>query len=106
LGGGFGRATPTAFGLIALSALLGVVIPFTADTLAARASSARVIGTLFSLDPVMGLLAGLVILGQAVPVPALAGVGLVVSAGAALVWTSGRRAGASGGEREPDQYHE
>jgi inner membrane transporter RhtA len=91
LGGGMSRMTPAAFGLIALSAILGVVVPYTADTLAARLSSARVIGTLFSLDPVMGLLAGWLILRQTVSPLAAAGVVIVVSAGALLVWSGGRR---------------
>jgi inner membrane transporter RhtA len=89
LGGGLPHMTPGAFGLIALSALLGVVVPYTADTIAAGVSSARVIGTLFSLDPVMGLVAGWLILGQEVSVIAMAGVAMVVAAGALLVWISG-----------------
>ncbi|MEV8517493.1 hypothetical protein [Dactylosporangium sp. NPDC051484] len=46
------------------------------------------VGTLFSIDPVIGALVGLLILDQAVRLPAVAGIGLVVVAGAAIVWMS------------------
>jgi inner membrane transporter RhtA len=89
-GTGMARMTPGAFGLIAMSAVLGVVVPYSADTLAARISSARVIGTLFSLDPVMGLAMGWLILRQAVSPLAIAGVVIVACAGGLLVWSGGR----------------
>jgi inner membrane transporter RhtA len=75
-------------GLMALAGLLGIVAPFTVDTLAARVSSSRVVGTLFSIDPVMGLLVGWLALGQRPTPAALAGVGLVVAAGALLAWSA------------------
>ncbi|WP_129590379.1 hypothetical protein [Cryobacterium aureum] len=52
---------PPVWGLLALSAAIGVVIPYSA----ARITSARVIGTLFSIDPAMGALIGLLLLSQA-----------------------------------------
>jgi inner membrane transporter RhtA len=90
VGGGMARMTPGALGLIAVSAVLGVVVPYSADTLAARLSSARVIGTLFSLDPVMGLAMGWLILRQAVSPLAVTGVLVVVCAGGLLVWSGGQ----------------
>lgn len=39
------------WGIIAASAVLGVAIPYTMDTLSGRITSARVVGTLFSIDP-------------------------------------------------------
>ena len=40
--------------ILTLAALIGVVIPYVSDTLAARLTSAQVVGTLFALDPVVG----------------------------------------------------
>lgn len=76
-------------GLILLvSALLGVVITFGADTLAARVSSARVVGTLFAIDPAMGAVVGKLMLGQSIAASAAVGIVLVVVAGALLVWSA------------------
>ena len=76
-------------GVLAVSALVGVVIPYAVDTIAARLTSARVVGTLFAMDPAMGTLAGLAVLGQAITLPALMGIMIVATAGALLVWTTG-----------------
>jgi inner membrane transporter RhtA len=86
---GLAHLDAPGFALLAATAVLGVVVPYTADTFAASASSARVIGTLFALDPVIGLGAGWLILDQRVGWVELAGVGLVAVAGASLVWTPG-----------------
>lgn len=80
------------WGVLAASAVVGVVVPYTVDTLAGRLTSARVIGTLFAIDPAMGALVGWLVLGQAVSARALAGIGLVCVAGALVVWVAGRRA--------------
>jgi inner membrane transporter RhtA len=88
--GGFQGLTWTNTGILLASALLGVLLPYLADTIAARLTSARVIGTLFSLDPVMGTLVGVVMLGQAINTAGVGGIAVVVAAGAGLVWTSGR----------------
>nr|WP_167151663.1 EamA family transporter [Lysinibacter cavernae] len=76
-------------GILLVSATIGVVLTFTADTLAARVSSSRVVGTLFSIDPVVGAVAGAVILGQSLTLTAVLGIVAVVGSGAALVWASG-----------------
>jgi inner membrane transporter RhtA len=73
---------------IAMSAIIGVSIPYAVDTVAARVSSARVVGTLFSMDPVVGSVVGLLFLGQAISAEAAIGVLLVAVAGAAIVWMS------------------
>jgi len=86
--GGLGTMTARTFGLLLLTATLGVLVPYLADTVAARLSGARVIGTLFSLDPIMGTLVGIVALGQAINSAGIMGIALVVLAGSALVWTS------------------
>lgn len=77
-------------GLLTASALLGVVLTFTADTLAGRMADARVVGTWFAIDPVLGCLAGWLFMGQALTWSATVGIMLVAFAGAALVWVAGR----------------
>ncbi|MEU6128234.1 EamA family transporter [Saccharopolyspora sp. NPDC047091] len=74
--------------VLAISAVIGVAIPYAVDTVAARVSSARVIGTLFSMDPVVGSLIGLLLLHQAIGTAALLGIALVVVSGASIVWMS------------------
>ena len=83
-----GNVQPPVWGLLALSAAIGVVIPYSVDTIAARITSARVIGTLFSIDPAMGALIGLLLLGQAMDPTAIAGIIVVSIAGALVVWIS------------------
>ena len=77
------------WGMLALSAVIGVAIPYAVDTLAARLTSARVIGTLFAIDPAMGTFIGWVALGQSLSVLALLGIGLVAVAGACVAWLDG-----------------
>jgi inner membrane transporter RhtA len=88
--------TGPQWGLLAFSAVLGVVLAFSVDTLAARLTSARVVGTLFALDPVLGALVGWVVLGQVISVTAWVGILTVAVSGALLVWISGRRTGTTG----------
>jgi len=74
--------------VVVASALLGVVVGFTADYLAVRASSARTVAVLLSFDPVLAALLGAVLLGQALDLLTVAGIVLVSVAGgfsAALV---------------------
>lgn len=80
----------SAWSLLAASALLGVVFAFTMDTLAGRVADARVVGTWFAADPVLGSLFGWILLGQVLGPVTIAGIVLVVAAGAALVWVAGR----------------
>ena len=75
-------------GMLALSALLGVVLPYVTDTLAGTATSARVIGVLFALDPVFGAIIGYLWLGQVLSLQAIGGIVLVIIAGSMLVWIS------------------
>ncbi len=56
--------------------------------LSGRITSARVVGTLFSIDPAMSVIIAALILRQTIT--AVAVIGVVVSlAGALLVWSSG-----------------
>ena len=70
------------WGIIAASAVLGVAIPYTMDT-------ARVVGTLFSIDPAMSVIIAALILRQTITAVAVIGVIVVSLAGALLVWSSG-----------------
>lgn len=72
-----------------MSAVCGAVIGYGMDTLAAKITSGRVIGTLFAMDPVTGLVIGWLVMGQAVSGVSMVGIVLVASAGALLVWISG-----------------
>lgn len=65
-----------------MPALIGVVVAYSVVTIAGRITSARVIGTLFSIDPAMGSLIGLVMLGEHLSVTAIFGVVLVAVSGA------------------------
>lgn len=77
-----------AVAVLALAALVGVVIPYVADTLAARYSSAAVVGTLFALDPVVGSLLGWLVAGDSLTVRMVTGIALVTVAGAVMTWRS------------------
>ncbi|MEU8775586.1 EamA family transporter [Streptomyces sp. NPDC048606] len=69
-------------------AVVGVAVPYAVDTIAARLSSARVVGTLFSIDPVMGSLIGWLVLGEHIGWTSALGILIVACAGAAVVWLS------------------
>jgi inner membrane transporter RhtA len=84
------RMDARAWWVLAAAALVGVVLPYAVDTLAARISSARVVGTLFAVDPAMGLLVGFLVLGQTVGPVELCGVALVTLSGSLLVWGARR----------------
>ena len=62
------------WGIIAASAVLGVAIPYTMDTLSGRITSARVVGTLFSIDPAMSVIIAALILRQTITAVAVIGV--------------------------------
>ena len=70
------------WGIIAASAVLGVAIPYTMDTLSGRITSARVVGTLFSIDPAMSVIIAALILRQTITAVAVIGVIVVSLAGA------------------------
>lgn len=86
-----GGLTATDGGLLVLAAIVGVVIPYSVDALAGRLTSARIIGTLFAVDPAMGALVGYWMLGERLSLTALCGIVLVMGAGALLVWSSSDR---------------
>ncbi|WP_330294376.1 EamA family transporter [Streptomyces sp. NBC_00503] len=84
-----GRASGHQWLVLAAAAVVGVAIPYAVDTIAARVSSVRVVGTLFSIVPVMGSLAGLLIFGEHISRTAVAGIVVVAGAGAVVVWLAG-----------------
>lgn len=86
-----GRVEPAQWGILAISALIGMALAFFVDTLAARLTSARVVGVLFAFDPVIGTLIGYFWLGQVLTPLAVVGIVLVVAAGAGIVWLAGAR---------------
>ena len=97
------RVEPAQWLPLAVSALLGTALAFTVDTLAGRFTSARVIGVLFAFDPALGTLVGALWLGQSLTLPALLGIGLVIVAGAGIVWFAGQHApGDPGGSEGSD----
>jgi inner membrane transporter RhtA len=77
--------------VLVLSGVLGVALAFSLDFQAVRLAGTRVVGTLFAVDPAMGALIGALLLGDRLPLSGLAGIALVVLAGAGAVWSSGRR---------------
>ncbi|WP_157000581.1 EamA family transporter [Leucobacter komagatae] len=85
------QVQPAQWGLLALSALVGTALAFSVDTIAGRLTSARTLGVFFAFDPVMGTLVGVLFLGDVLTVTALAGIVLVVLAGAGIVWSAGQR---------------
>lgn len=74
------------WGLVAVSGTVGVALAFTLDFQAVKMATARVVATLFSLDPVMGALIGALALAESLSAPVLLGMGLIVSAGAVATW--------------------
>lgn len=95
------QVTAPQWGALAMSAVIGVVIPYTVDTIAGRITSARIIGTLFAIDPAMGALIGFLMLGQSLSMAAVGGIILVAFSGAALVWLSEKSPGTAPSPKEP-----
>lgn len=58
----------------------------TLDFQAVEMAGAKVVATLFSLDPVMGTLIGALALTESLSAPLLVGMGMIVSAGAVATW--------------------
>ncbi|WP_331761871.1 EamA family transporter (plasmid) [Streptomyces anulatus] len=78
------------WGLVAVSGVVGVALAFTLDFRAVKMAGAKVVATLFSLDPLMGALVGALALAESLSAPVLVGMGLIVSAGAMATWRAER----------------
>ncbi|MFJ3214857.1 EamA family transporter [Kitasatospora sp. NPDC086801] len=90
-----GLTAPGASPLTLLAAVAGVslllpVIPYALEMTALRRMPQRVFSVLVSLEPAVSALVGLVVLGQLLGVPQLAGIGCVVAASVGATLT-GRR---------------
>lgn len=93
--------SPNAWLILTLAALIGVVIPYIADTVAARITSAQVVGTLFALDPVVGSILGWLFKGDELTTRMLIGIPMVALAGAVITWRSKPRDEAGGSAARP-----
>lgn len=85
-----GELNVRAWLVLTLAAVVGVVIPYIADTLAARFSSAQVVGTLFALDPVVGSVLGWWWAGDELTGRMVVGIVLVTLSGAIITWRSSK----------------
>ncbi|GAA3385411.1 hypothetical protein GCM10020369_18820 [Cryptosporangium minutisporangium] len=72
---------PTAFALGCVVGVLSSALPYALDLLALRRLPPRVFGVLMSLGPAVAALAGWLVLGQALTLPQVLAIGLVVLAG-------------------------
>lgn len=85
------NTTGTHVKWLIISAVCGAVIGYGADTLAAKVTSGRVIGTLFAMDPVTGSIIGWLVMHQTISTSSIVGIIVVAASGALLVWVSGGR---------------
>ncbi|GAA3866902.1 DMT family transporter [Leifsonia kafniensis] len=83
------RADGHAWLILAASGLIGVALAFSLDFIAVRLTSPRLVGTLFSIDPVMGAVIGAVVLGQVLTASVIVGILLVVVSGGVVIWLAG-----------------
>jgi inner membrane transporter RhtA len=80
-------------------AVLSSVLPYSLELVALRRLSARIFGVLLSLEPAVAALAGLVVLGQSLSRPQLAGLACVMAASASVL--GARERGGVTADREP-----
>jgi inner membrane transporter RhtA len=95
--GGRAMFTPAALGAGAAIGLLSSVVPYWLELEALRRVPARVFGVWMSLQPALGALIGLTMLGQRLSMPEWAGICCVVAASAGAARGT---AGATGAARE------
>lgn len=86
------RLDAGAWLILAITAVFGVALAYSADNIAGQLTSAAVIGVLFSIDPVIGAIAGTVLLGEVLSWWAYAGIALIAASGAYIVWSTNRSA--------------
>lgn len=86
---------PGDWGVLVIGATWGLALACVGDTLAGRLTSARVIGVLFAIGPVVGVLIGTFWLGQMLTWPVLVGIALILGAGTGIVWLADPVASAS-----------
>ncbi len=94
-GAGRDLADAHSLGLGAVVALLGALVPFSADLRALRDVPPRVFGVLMSLSPAVASGVGLVILDERLHPREVVGVAAVVAASAGTLWSARPRAAAT-----------
>lgn len=85
-----GHLTPGVLATAVGLAVLLPVLPYALEMLALRRMTPTAFGTLMSLEPAFGLLLGVILLGQAASAIQMAGIAIVVGAGA-LAQRDGKR---------------
>jgi inner membrane transporter RhtA len=80
--------SPRTWGTLALVGTVGVALAISCDFLALRLAGTTIVGTLFALDPVVGALMGLAVLGEGPPLAAVLGVAAISLAGIGLTATT------------------
>ena len=86
--GGRGLLHPSTFALGAVVSVLSAVVPFTFEVHTLRRVPARIFGVVQSLSPVVAVIVGWLLLGQALGLSQLAAVACVVAACAGTVWAA------------------
>ncbi|MGH3705397.1 MAG: EamA family transporter [Agromyces sp.] len=76
---------PADLAPLGVAAVLGVLIAFAFDMLAVRLTSARTVAVLFSFDPALAAIIGMLLLGQMLDPLTIAGIVLVCVAGGATI---------------------
>jgi inner membrane transporter RhtA len=80
--------TPAALACAAAAGLLSSAVPFLADLLALRRVPAHFFGVVMSINPVLAAAVGAAVLGEALAVPDVLAIGLIVVANAGVLATS------------------
>ena len=88
---GAGLLTLDLLPLALLVALLSAAIPFSLEMYALPRLPARTFAVFTSLEPVFGILAGLVILGEVLAWSQLAGIAMVITAAAGAAWRTAKQ---------------
>jgi inner membrane transporter RhtA len=85
--------TPAWLGLGLVAALLSSAIPFSLEIVALKHIPAHSLGVLLSLEPAVGAVAGVVLLGETLTVAQWAAIAMVMAASIGMVATSERASG-------------
>lgn len=83
--------TPAWIGLGLVAALLSSAIPYSLEMVALKAIPAHSLGVLLSLEPAVGALAGVLLLGEALTTMQWTAIALVMTASIGMVATTDRR---------------
>lgn len=90
---GWSLLSPTLLPLAVLIAVLSSALPFSLEFYALPRLSPRTFSVFTSLEPAFGVVAGFFILGEALGIAQIAGVGLVIVAAAGAAWSNVRDTG-------------